>query len=98
MPIVDLPDSALLHVLDLLEVCISLVFMNYRPYPADLSPVTADASENNSLLPQEAIEALEELGMIFKHTHERMVAEGYTIVNGKVVKLVSSQPNDPNQS
>ena len=72
--------------------------MNYRPYPSDPSSEAACGSKDNAMFPEETIDALQELGMIFRRTHERMVAEGYTIVNGKVVKLTSSQNDDNDRS
>jgi hypothetical protein len=62
--------------------------------PLDTSPELSD----NSVFPQETMEALEELGVIFQRAHERMVAEGYTIIDGKIVKLDVRQQDDNNQS
>jgi hypothetical protein len=55
------------------------------------------ASKKDFIFPQETVDALQELGMIFRRTHERMVAEGYAIVDGKIVKADANQPDDNNR-
>jgi len=50
------------------------------------------------ILPQETIDALEELGVIFRRIHERMKREGYTIVEGKITKLNATQNEDHHRS
>ena len=39
-----------------------------------------------STLPEEALDAMEELALVLKAIHLRMRREGYLIVDGKVVK------------
>ena len=74
--------------------------MNYGPYltEEDQFVPIPPAQKDNLILPQATVEALEELGMIFRRAHERMVAKGYTIVDGKVVKQNAQPHNDDNRS
>jgi len=45
------------------------------------------ASESaNQPLSQETVEALQELGSVFRQIHRRLISEGYIIQNGKLIK------------
>jgi hypothetical protein len=45
------------------------------------------ASESaNQPLSQETVEALQELGSVFRQIHRRLISEGYTIQDGKLIK------------
>ena len=47
-------------------------------------PITNQPRRSN--LPEEALDAMEELALVLKAIHLRMRREGYMIVDGKVVK------------
>jgi hypothetical protein len=45
------------------------------------------ASEpTNQPLKPETVQALQELGNVFRQIHRRLISEGYTIQNGKLIK------------
>ena len=52
------------------------------------TPINKDvASEpTNQPLSQETVQALQELGSVFRQIHRRLISEGYTIQNGKLTK------------
>ena len=41
-------------------------------------------------LSQETVQALQELGSVFRQIHRRLISEGYTFRNGKLIKPGSS--------
>jgi|GEM_PF-2824260 len=53
------------------------------------SPILKDevaSKSNNQPFSQETVQALQELGDVFRQIHRRLVSEGYTIRNGKITK------------
>ncbi len=44
-------------------------------------------------LSQETIQALQELGGVFRQIHRRLISEGYTIQDGKLIKPGLSDEN-----
>jgi len=44
---------------------------------------------SSSILPKDTLDALEELGDVLGRIHNRMVYEGYEIVNGNICKKIS---------
>jgi hypothetical protein len=59
--------------------------MNQTPvYDQDFVPTPA-----NQPLSQETLKSLRELGEIFRRIHHRLVSEGYTIQDGKIIPPAS---------
>jgi hypothetical protein len=52
------------------------------------TPINQEAASNstNQPLSQETVQALQELGSVFRQIHRRLISEGYTIQNGKIIK------------
>lgn len=44
--------------------------------------------------PGETLDSLQDLGVILRRIHGRMVAEGYAIVDGQVIKLNAQQNHE----
>jgi hypothetical protein len=71
--------------------------MNEEPDRPFSQISSGSKSEKHFIFPQETIDSVRELGVIFQRTHERMVAEGYTIIDGKIVNADGGQKDDINQ-
>lgn len=63
------------------------------------TPVTKEIASkpNGRVFNQETIQALQELGEIFRQVHRRLISEGYTFRDGKFIKPGSDfAPNGVN--
>jgi hypothetical protein len=50
------------------------------------SPHTPGPSQTDVIFDEETFEALSELGSVLRTIHNRLIAEGYTIVDGHITK------------
>jgi len=73
-----------------------------EPHRIPLNNVRTDAgrtlrSPSSGILSSDALEALDQLGHVLRGVYERMVLEGYNLVDGEIRKVPPEASNDPTE-